>query len=165
MLNFKSKSENQIGYLNCELLKPVSPLFFDDKKKSICILASTSILKILLPERQINKKIYESFEKMIIHLDNDDWILIYILWEFSLIKELGYEIDISDTKNIIKKIIEVNKKFFKIPKFLLNNNKNLTKNDIKEALIFNRSLIMENFILPNRLKFPISRNVLEKYYN
>jgi len=55
-LNWRAKSENKIGYFNVELIKPVSPLFFDDKKRSICILAASSILKILLPERQVNKK-------------------------------------------------------------------------------------------------------------
>ena len=60
-LNWKSKGENKIGYFNTELIRPVSPLFFDDKKRSICVLSATSILKILLPERQINKKIYLKF--------------------------------------------------------------------------------------------------------
>ena len=32
-LNWKSKSENKIGYFNVELIKPISPLYFDDKKK------------------------------------------------------------------------------------------------------------------------------------
>ena len=43
--------------------------------------------------------------------------------------------------------------------------KNFSKGEIREALIFNRSLLMENFIVPNRLRFPTSRNILEKYYN
>ena len=33
LLNWKSKGENKIGYFTTELIKPVSPLFFDDKKK------------------------------------------------------------------------------------------------------------------------------------
>ena len=37
-------------------------MYFDDKKKSACILSAVSILKILLPERQSNEKIYDSFE-------------------------------------------------------------------------------------------------------
>ena len=58
-----------MGYFTVELIKPISPLFFDDKKKSICILSANSILKILLPERQINKKIYHSFERLIDHFN------------------------------------------------------------------------------------------------
>jgi len=135
LLEWKSKNENKSGYFKVELIKPVSPQYFDDKKRSVCILSATSILKILLPERQINKKVYISFEKMIEALKFDDWIKIYINWELSLIKELGYE-SITSIKH----------------------------HSTKKALIFNRNLLMENFILPNRLKFPLFRNILENYF-
>ena len=74
LLNWKSKNENRTGYFNVELIKAISPLFFDDKKKSVCILSATSILRILLPERETNKKIYSSFEKMLNDLSSDNWI-------------------------------------------------------------------------------------------
>ena len=136
LLHWKSKNENKLGYFNVELLKPISPFFFDDKKRSVCILSATSILKILLPERQINKKIYSSFETMLTNLKFDNWIKLYINWELSLIKELGYE---ASTKI------------------------NYIDND-KKALTHNRNLLMENFIIPNRLKFPLFRNILENYF-
>ena len=136
LLNWKSKNQNRSGYFNVELIKPISPFFFDDKKRSICILSATSILKILLPERQTNKKIYISFENMLKNLSSDNWIKLYINWELSLIKELGFETS--------KKI---------------NHN-----DDTKKALAFNRNLLMKNFITPNNLKFPLIRNILEKYF-
>jgi len=136
LLNWKSKNQNRSGYFNVELIKPISPFFFDDKKRSICILSATSILKMLLPERQTNKKIYISFENMLKKLSSDSWIKLYIDWELSLIKELGFETS--------KKI---------------NHN-----DDAKKALAFNRNLLMENFIIPNRLKFPLFRSVLENYF-
>ena len=88
----------------------------DDKKRSVCILAATSILKILLPERQTNKKIYNSFEQMLSNLESANWIKLYIFWELSLIKELGFEDNLK-----------------------VNNN-----DDIKKSLAFNRNLLMEN---------------------
>ena len=136
LLNWKSKNQNRSGYFNVELIRPISPFFFDDKKRSVCILSATSILKILLPERQTNKKIYISFENMLKNLSSDNWIKLYINWELSLIKELGFETS--------KKI---------------NHN-----DDTKKALAFNRNLLMENFIIPNRLKFPLFRSVLENYF-
>ena len=36
--------------------------------------------------------------------------------------------------------------------------------EIKEALIFNKNLLLENFILPNSLKLPLYRKMLENYY-
>ena len=137
LINWKSKNENRTGYFNVELLQPIAPLFFDDKKRSVCILSATSILKILLPERETNKKIYNSFEKMLNNLKFDNWINLYIEWELSLIKELGFE----------------------------DNLKTINSDNIKKSLSFNRNLLMENFILPNRLKFPLFRNILENYFS
>jgi len=169
LLNWKSKGENKVGYFNTELIKPISPLFFDDKKRSICVLAATSILKILLPERQINKKIYHSFDRLVEQFNHDDWIQLYIFWELSLIKELGFGINFIDknySKNHINNAIKINDRYFKIPKLLLEqNSKNISKAGIREALTFNRNLLMENFILPYSLRLPLSRNILEKYYN
>jgi len=169
LLNWKSKGENKSGYFNIELIKPVAPLFFDDKKRSVSILSATSILKILLPERQININIYNSFEKMLNQLNSDNWIQLYIYWELSLIKDLGYEISFLNTENselIINNKIQINNKTFRIPKMLSSKNiKDIYDNEIKEALIFNKNLLMENFIIPNRLKFPLYRKILENYYS
>ena len=136
LLNWKSKNENKIGYFNIELIKPVSPFFFDDKKKTVCILSATSILKILLPENQTNKKIYNSFVHFLNTLDSTDWINSYINWELSLIKDLGFE----------------------------DNLQNNISEDTKKALNFNRNLLLKNFIIPNRLKFPLFRNILQNYF-
>ena len=169
LINFKSKNENEIGYFSIELIKPVSPIFFDDKKRSICILSASSILKILLPERQLNRKIYNSFENLLNKLCYDNWIKLYIFWELSLVKELGFEINLLNKKNAINSAnytVTLNNKVFKIPRLLFeSNDMKVSKNEIKEALIFNKSLLMENFIFPNKIKFPVSRNILEKYFN
>ena len=169
LVNCKSKNENKIGYFTIELIKPISPQFFDDKKRSICILSASSILKILLPEQQTNKKIYNSFENLLNKLCYDNWIKLYIFWELSLVKELGFEINLSNKKNSIdsaKYTVTVNNKVFKIPRLLSEPyDMKVSKNEIKEALIFNKSLLMENFIFPNKIRFPLSRNILEKYFN
>jgi len=144
LVNWRSKGENKMGYFSIELLKPISPLFFDDKKKSICILSASSILKILLPERQINKKIYTSFEQFLNKLDNKNWIEFYIDWELKLIKELGYK----TPDVILKKDGELNSCL-----------------DVSKSLKLNKKLFMENFIMPNNLRLPLSRNILEKYFN
>ena len=64
-INLKSRGENKSGYFSVELIKPIAPPFFDDKKRSASILSATSILRILLPERQVNEKIYNSFESIL----------------------------------------------------------------------------------------------------
>ena len=168
-LNWKSRGENKTGYFTVELIKPIAPSFFDDKRRSVCILSLTSILKILLPERQINPKIYNSFVVMINNLNSKNWIELYIHWELSLIKELGYEVNLLNEKNNEFKesnFIEINNKSLKIPKIFLKNNIHTFYNyEIREALTFNKELLLENFIYPNGLRFPLFRNILESYYN
>tara|TARA_Y100001960_G_C14695109_1_gene838571 strand:- start:547 stop:1212 length:666 start_codon:yes stop_codon:yes gene_type:complete len=167
LLNWKSKNENKVGYFDIELMNPVSPFFFDDKKRSTCILSATSILKMLLPERQVNKKIYATFENFINNLKLKNWIFLYISWELSLIKELGFELSFHQKDPLNNNdLLKLNDKSFKIPNFLLKNKdvSSISKNEIKEALIFNKNIFIENFVTPNRLRFPLSRNLLEKYY-
>jgi len=162
-LDWKSKGENKSGYFTVELIKPVAPIFFDDKKRSICILSIASILKMLLPERQINKKIFNSFEYILNNLNTKNWIKLYIQWELSLIKELGYDYDFKNKEK--QNFIKINNKSIKIPMiFFKEIDENFNNNEIKEALIFNKELLIENFINPNKLRFPLFRNILESYY-
>ena len=100
-----------------------------------------------------------------LHLSN--WITSYIHWELFLIKELGFDMNLNIKKNIKNNTssIEINGKIYNIPKILYNSIDIANNSQIKEALEFNRSLIMEKFIIPNQLRFPLSRNLLEKYYN
>ena len=98
----------------------------------------------------------------------ENWIHFYIFWEFSLIKELGFEINLVNKNNYndeSRNSIKINNKSFKIPKILSNTKiiKNYNE-EIKEALIFNKNLLLENFIIPNSLKLPLPRNILENYY-
>ena len=162
LINYISKGENRPGYFNIELIKPIAPLFFDDKKKTISILSASSILKILLPDRQLNEKIYYSFENFLNNLSEDIWINSYIFWELSLIKDLGFEHDYFNNKESVL----VNDKAIKVPKILTEKKTILfNKSEVIEALNFNKNLLFENFILPNKLKFPLSRNLLENYYS
>ena len=165
----RSKNENKIGYFNIELIDPISALFFDDKKRAISILSAASLLKILLPERQVNKEIYYSFDSLIKKLNSNNWINFYILWELSLIKDLGFDINLFDNnKNNtdIKNFITINGKNLNIPSCLKSKNfTGISNLEINEVLNFNRYLLAENFIFPNKLRFPNSRNILQKYYN
>tara|TARA_B110000438_G_scaffold289776_1_gene324721 strand:- start:449 stop:1105 length:657 start_codon:yes stop_codon:yes gene_type:complete len=162
-LDWKSKNQNKPGYFSVELIKPISPLYFDDKKRCICILSSVSLLKILLPDSQLNEKIFNSFEMMLDKLDSENWIQFYIFWELSLIKELGYEISFSNNVEIIN-FVTLNDKSFKVPEMISKRKLQKNSPNIKEALAFNKNLLLENFIIPNKLKLPLFRNILEMYY-
>jgi len=123
---FNSKNENRIGYLKTELIEPISPKYFNDKKKISCLLSLTSLLNLLLPEGQNYNHIYSSIDKLIKNFDSNNWIVFFIYWELNLIKELGYGINLKnlaknlDNKdNLIK--VKIDNDSYLVPCFLTNN--------------------------------------------
>ena len=55
-----SKGENKIGYFKTELIKPIAPLYFNNKEKTSALISICSLLNTLLPEGQPNINIYKS---------------------------------------------------------------------------------------------------------
>ncbi len=167
-----SKNDNKIGYFKTELIKAISPNYFNDKKRTSALISLCSLLNILLPESQPYKNIYKSFEKFIDTLDFDNWIVLYILFEINLIKELGYDTNLktfSDPSDDILgfKKIKIDGYSYEVPNFLIKQNipQELSKSLIKKSLIFTRSVFLNKFFIPNNLVFPKSRYILENYFS
>ena len=167
-----SKSENKMGYFKTELIKPISPLFFNDKERTSALISICSLLNILLPVSQPNKKIYNSFEKLISSIDLENWIFLFIFFEINLIKDLGYDTNLAEHSNITN----VNKDFLKIkidgyiyeiPNYLIQKQipKKFTNLLIRKSLYFTRQVMLNKFFIPNNLLFPKSRVILENYFN
>ena len=140
-----SKSENKIGYFKTELIKPISPLYFNDKERTSALISICSLLNILLPDSQPNKKIYESFEKLINSIDLENWIFLYIFYEINLIKDLGYDTnltkhinDLKHDKNYLK--IKIDGYIYEIPNYLIKKEipKNFTNLLIQKSLYFTK---------------------------
>ena len=93
-----SKNENKLGYFKTELIKPISPLYFNDRERTSALISLCSILDILLPESQPNRNIYNSFDKLINSINLDNWIILYIFFELNLIKDLGYDANLDRFK-------------------------------------------------------------------
>ena len=167
-LNYVSKSENRIGYFKTELIEAFAPRYFNNKNKILCLNSITSILRILLPENQKSKNIYDSLENLLSHFDNKDWFLNYLYWELNLISNLGFGFDtdkisnINGQKNINIKIDNID---YKIPIFLISkDNVNINSNEIYEGLLFTRKLMENKFFIPNNIKFPLSRKIFENKF-
>ena len=119
-----SKSENQIGYFKTELIKPISPLYFNDKERTSALISICSLLNILLPDSQPNKKIYNSFENMVNSINLENWIFLYIFFEINLIKELGFDTNLmryinTVGDNIVFLKIKIDDYTYEIPNYLI----------------------------------------------
>jgi recombinational DNA repair protein (RecF pathway) len=171
-VSHNSKGENRIGYFKTELIKPISPLYFNDKKRTSALISICSLLNILLPDSQPNKKIYESFEKLINSISLENWIVLYIFFEINLIKELGYDTNLiehsntnQDNKELLK--IKIDGYIYEIPNYLIKKKipENFSNLLIRKSLYFTRQVMQNKFFIPNNLIFPKSRVIFENYFN
>ena len=167
-----SKSENRIGYFKTELIKPISPIYFNDKQRTSALISICSLLNILLPDSQPNKKIYNSFEKLINSISLEYWIFLYIFFEMNLIKDLGYDTNLGGYSNNIKNDkdflkIKIDGYIYEIPNYLVQKKipENFTNLLIRKSLYFTRQVMQNKFFIPNNLLFPKSRIILENYFN
>jgi len=171
-VSHNSKSENKIGYLKTELIMPVSPLYFNDKERTSALISICSLLNVLLPESQPNKNIYNSFEKLVGSLNIENWIFLYIFFELNLIKELGYDTNLSQNKfenvniNDFNKV-KIDSYIYEVPNFLILKKipDKFSNILIKKSLNFTRYVMQNKFFIPNNIIFPKSRVILENYFN
>ena len=169
---YNSKNSNKIGYFKAELLQPIAPNYFNDKKRTSALLSFTGILNSLLPESQSQNKVYNSLVEFIKNFDNYKWFLLYIYWELSLIKELGFDPSLKRfKKNLIEKNdiydIDIDGVIYQVPNFLINQDlpSSISNTLIRKSLVFTRNMMTNKFFLPNNLTFPKSRIILENYFN
>ena len=171
-VTFKSKNENNIGYFKIEIIEPIAPYFFDNREKILILNSTLNLLKILTPELQKNNKIFKITENFltILKISNINTILKYLDWEIFLLKEIGYDLNLSkyinnNNKNIDYININSNNNLYKIPFFLVDKN----YDKINSMLIFNALKFIGNYLnneifIPNNLLFPKIRKNLENFY-
>ena len=167
-----SKNENRVGYFKTELIKPISPLYFNDKVRTSALISICSLLNLLLPESQPNKKIYDNFENLLNSLNLENWIFLYIFFEINLIKNLGYDTNLTEhinrnnnAKEFIK--VKIDGYIYEVPNYLIFKKipNNFNNNLIRKSLYFTRQVMQNKFFIPNNLLFPKSRIILENYFN
>ena len=165
---YNSKADNRLGYFRTELIKAISPKYFNDQKKTICLNSLSSIIKILLPENEVQKKVYQSLDIFFNKLEEKNWPLYYLNWEIDLIRDLGFGFNVDSNKlstSEEKKIfnIKVDDVEYKVPSFIISKNfENTNMQDVCNGLNFSRNLMENKFFVPNNLRFPYSRKLLEE---
>jgi DNA repair protein RecO (recombination protein O) len=163
-LNYNSKSTNKIGYFKVEILKALTPLYFDNKQKLYCISSAMNLIKLLTAEAQSNNSIFFLIDDFFKILNLDMWIKEYIFWELELLKLLGYDLEL---KNLVKKEVigdQVNyfvkssseKKI--VPNFLIDKNNNeIDLKNLLKGLKLVSDYLEKSILKPNNINLPSSR--------
>jgi len=172
-VNYNSKNENKLGYLNIEINKILTPLFFDDKKKLSCIVSSMNLIKLLTVDNQSNVNIYKLIDDFYNFLENNNWVNKLIFWELELLKMIGYDLDL---KSIVNEEITDDKKLYfvsnnnekkYIPNFLVEKNHEVVDfNQVFKGLKLVGDYLEKSILSPNNISYPKSRidflNVIKK---
>ena len=163
-VNYNSKSLTRIGYFKIEILKALTPLYFDEYQKLSCISSAMNLIKILTAEAQSNKEIFILIDKFFQLLTHNNWIQSYIFWELELLKLLGYDLALKDMAK--KEVINSKINYFvksssekkNIPNFLIEeDNQNVELKNLLKGLKLVTDYLEKSILKPNNLSLPSSR--------
>ena len=163
-INYNTKSPTRIGYLKVEILKALTPLYFDDSQKLSCITSAMNLIKLLTAEAQSNKDIFYLIDHFFVILNLDNWIKEYIFWELELLKLLGYDLEL---KNMVEKeIISDQINYFVktstekkiVPNFLIDkDNKDTDLKNLLKGLKLVSDYLEKSILKPNNINLPSNR--------
>ena len=163
-VNYNSKSVNRIGYFKIEILKALTPLYFDENQKLSCITSAMHLIKLLTAEAQSNKEIFKLIDKFFEILTSNSWIKKYIFWELELLKLLGYDLEL---RNMVEKEVNNNEINYyvksstekkNIPNFLIDeNNLDVNLKNLLKGLKLVSDYLEKSILKPNNLNLPTSR--------
>ena len=163
-VNYSVKSPTRIGYFKIEIVKALTPLYFDENQKLSCISSTMNLIKILTAEAQSNKEIFKLINKFFEILPSDNWIREYIFWELELLKLLGYDLELENM--VEKEIVDKKVNYFVqsstekkiIPNFLIDKNyENVDLKILLNGLKLVTDYLEKSILKPNNLNLPISR--------
>ena len=163
-VNYNVKSPTRIGYFKIEIVKALTPLYFDENQKLSCISSAMHLIKLLTAEAQSNKEIFILIDKFFEILTSDNWIQEYIFWELELLKLLGYDLEL---KNMVEKeIVDDTINYFVkssterkvVPNFLIDKNyKNVDLKILLSGLKLVTDYLEKSILKPNNINVPTSR--------
>ena len=164
-LNINSKNETKASSIKVEIIKPYTPLFFNNQKKLHCIISAMTLTKYLTSENEDNKNIFDLLEFFFLQLNKEDWLKSYINWELTLLKYIGYDLNL---KNIVQKEFVNNKTVYYVksstqkkivPNFLVNQEVDTVDPiDILKGITLVSNYMEKNIFLPNNMKIPTQRS-------
>ena len=162
-VNYNTKSINRIGYFKIEILKALTPLYFDHSQKLSCIMSAMHLVKSLTAESQANSKIFELINYFFHILNSNNWIKEYIFWELELLKLLGYDLELK--KIVEKEIIDNQINYFVksanekkiVPSFLIDDDVTVNIKNLKSGLKLVSDYLEKSILKPNNISHPSSR--------
>jgi DNA repair protein RecO (recombination protein O) len=163
-IDYTYKSQSKIGYFKVEILSAITPLYFDDRQKLMCIASAMNLIKLVTVEAQENINIYYLIDDFFNNLYSENWTKKYIFWELELLKLVGFDLELQ--KIVDEEIINNEKQFFVqnsfekkiVPNFLVEiDDKKIDKTNLINGLRLVGDYLDKNILKPNNINYPLSR--------
>ncbi len=95
-VTWRARLDDHLGTFTVEPIKSRAALVLDDRKALAGLSAITAILAFVLPERAAYPALYAKSETLLDMLaDNPAWTYAYMLWELSVLDDMGFGLDFS----------------------------------------------------------------------
>jgi len=163
-INYTYKNPSRIGYFKPEILNAITPLYFDNRKKLMCIASAMNLIKLLTVEAQESSNIYYLIDSFFNTLSSENWTKKYIFWELELLKLVGFDLELKKIVN--EETINNEKKYFVqnnfekkvVPNFLVEiNDKKIDKINLIKGLKLVGDYLEKNILKPNNINYPLPR--------
>lgn len=94
-IDWKSRVADQLGSMTLEQAAGLPHGIMDDALKLGALLSACALCDSALPEREGHEGLFHGFKTLIEMMNQDIWAAAYIFWEISLLKELGFGLDLT----------------------------------------------------------------------
>lgn len=92
---WKARLPEHLGMFSCELLETIYPDFLSDRTRLACLVSSCAVVDKALPEREVQKDIFDALLALLIGLrDDKNWKEKYVMLELEILKRLGFGLDL-----------------------------------------------------------------------
>ena len=180
-LRWRARLEEHLGNFQAELMHSFAAAVLDDPLKLAALTSACALVDTALAERERHDKVFESLSGLLIALEqgtSTDWQGIYVRFEFDLLTDLGFGLDLSQCAATGRNdtLIFVSPKtgravsaaagepyrdrLLPLPGFLLKSETPALPKEIADGLRLTGSFLERHVFAPHGKKFPLARTRL-----
>ena len=93
--NWRARLEEHLGSYSIELLDGHAARVLSDPGRLAAMSSACAVADACLPEREPHPDLFASLKALLTVLIEEEWAAAYVVWELSLLAELGFGLDLS----------------------------------------------------------------------
>ena len=93
--HWRARLEDHLGSYACELARAHAAYVLDDPLRLAGLSSLCAVIETALPEREAHVSLYRDALELVEHLGDDHWLEAYVRFEVTLLREMGFGLDLS----------------------------------------------------------------------